>query len=177
MNWRLAPTIGLVAMLAPAMALCSDQSRPGQVGLANLCDRLCRMPQGCRADWLTARIARRLRTFCASTTRPAATQAAALAAYVLGGRGAEPIGGAAQGRAQKPRGRAGRTRRARATRKPKPSRHQTRPSKTEEAAPAAKPSLTRSLRSSRRSNPLPGERPPTTATRGRRREPKDPPVP
>ena len=41
-----ALTIGVLAALAPAIGARPDQPRPGQVGVADFCGCLCRMPQG-----------------------------------------------------------------------------------------------------------------------------------
>ena len=97
-------------------------------------------------------------------------QAAALAAYVLGGRGSEPVGAAPQGRGQKPA--AERAEREPSTpEEPKPSKRQARQPKPDEGArteaksdakPETKPEIELG----------PGDRRPTV--RGRRREPKPP---
>ena len=101
MNWRLAPTIGLVAMLAPAMALAQtnlDQGKSASQIFATACAECHKAPRGLANGKNAAALGDFLREHY-TTSRE---QAAALAAYVLGGRGAEPVGGAGQGRGQKP---------------------------------------------------------------------------
>ena len=46
MNWRLAPTIGLVAVLAPAMAHGQTNLDQGKSASQIFAVGLCRMPQG-----------------------------------------------------------------------------------------------------------------------------------
>ena len=169
MNWRLAPTIGLVALLAPAMAHAQtnlDQGKSASQIFAAACVECHKAPRGLAKGKNSAA----LTDFLVEHYTTSRAQAAALAAYVLGGRGAEPIGGAAQGKAQKPPAERA-DRGAPAQEEAKPSKHQARPSKPEEGARSeaksdAKPEVKPEI------EPLPGERPPTTATRGRHREPK-----
>jgi len=173
-NWRLAPTIGLVALLAPAMAHAQtnlDQGKSASQIFAAACVECHKAPHGLAKGKNSAA----LTDFLVEHYTTSRAQAAALAAYVLGGRGAEPIGGAAQGKPQKPpTERADRG--ATTQEETKPSKHQARPPKPEEgprseaksdAKPEGKPET----------EPLPGERSPTTATRSRHREPKTHQIP
>ena len=132
MNWRLAPTIGLVAVLAPAMAHAQtnlDQGKSASQIFAAACVECHKAPRGLGKGKNSAA----LTDFLVEHYTTSRAQAAALAAYVLGGRGAEPIGGAAQGKAQKPPAERA-DRGAPAQEETKPSRHQARPSKLEEGA-------------------------------------------
>ena len=150
MNWRLAPTIGLVALLAPAMAHAQtnlDQGKSASQIFAAACVECHKAPRGLAKGRNSAALTDFLREHY-TTSR---TQAAALAAYVLGGRGAEPVGGAAQGKGQKPA--------AERADRGAPAQEEAEAEQTPGAAvqtrggrPQAKPSRTRSLRSSRRSN-------------------------
>ena len=106
MNWRLAPTIGLVAVLAPAMAHGQtnlDQGKSASQIFASACVECHKAPRGLAKGRNSAALTDFLREHY-TTSRD---QAAALAAYVLGGRGAEPVGGTAQGQGSKARSRAG----------------------------------------------------------------------
>jgi hypothetical protein len=168
-NWRLAPTIGLVAVLAPAMAYAQtnlDQGKSASQIFAAGCAECHKAPRGLANGKNAAAVADFLREHY-TTSRE---QAAALAAYVLGGRGTEPVGAAAQGKGQKPA--AERVERDAPTpEEPKPSKRQARQAKPEdgartEAKSDAKPEVKPETELG------PGERPPTA--RGRRREPKPP---
>ena len=177
MNWRLAPTIGLVAVLAPAMAHGQtnlDQGKSASQIFAAACVECHKAPRGLAKGRNSAALTDFLREHY-TTSRD---QAAALAAYVLGGRGAEPVGGTAQGKGQKPA--AERAERGPPSgeepREPKPTKRQARQSKPEEgtrteaksdAKPEVKPDI----------ELVPGERPPTATTRGRRKEPRMPQSP
>ncbi len=178
MNWRLAPTIGLVAMLAPAMAHGQtnlDQGKSASQIFAAACAECHKAaPRGLAKGRNSAALTDFLREHY-TTSRD---QAAALAAYVLGGRGTEPTGGTAQGKGQKPA--AERAERApqlgEEPKEPKPTKRQARQPKPEdgartEAKSDAKPEVKPDIEL------VPGERPPTAATRGRRKEPKMPQSP
>ncbi len=173
MNWRLAPTIGLVAMLAPAMALAQtnlDQGKSASQIFATACAECHKAPRGLANGKNAAALGDFLREHY-TTSRE---QAAALAAYVLGGRGAEPLGGAGQGRGQKPAAERS-EREAPASEEPKPSKRQARQSKPEAAVRAeaksdAKPEVKPDIELG------PGDRPATSVTRGRHREPKPLPM-
>ena len=171
MNWRLAPTIGFVAMLAPAMAHGQtnlDQGKSASQIFAAACAECHKAPRPLGNGRNNAALTEFLREHY-TTSRD---QAAALAAYVLGGRGTEPVGGAAQGRGQKPA--VERVERSPpAPEEPKPSKRQARQSKPDEGARTeaksdAKPEVKPEIELG------PGDRPPTAATRNRRREPKTP---
>ncbi len=170
MNWRLAPTIGLVAMLAPAMALAQtnlDQGKSASQIFATACAECHKAPRGLANGKNAAALGDFLREHY-TTSRE---QAAALAAYVLGGRGAEPVGGAGQGRGQKPAA----EREAPVSEEPKPSKRQARQSKPEAAVRAeaksdAKPEVKPDIELG------PGDRPATSVPRGRHREPKPLPM-
>ena len=137
MNWRLAPTIGLVAVLAPAMAHAQTNIDQGKSASQIFAARLCRMPQGTRG-LAKGKNSAALTDFLREHYTTSRDQAAALAAYVLGGRGAEPVGGTAQGKGPKPateraeRGAALR----RGAQEPKPTKRQARQSKPEEGTRA-----------------------------------------
>ena len=174
MNWRLAPTIGLVAMLAPPVAHGQtnlDQGKSASQIFAAACAECHKAPRGLAKGRNSAALADFLREHY-TTSRD---QAAALAAYVLGGRGTEPAGGTAQGKGQKPA--AERAERGSPSgEEPKPSKRQARQSKPEdatrtEAKSDAKPEVKPDIEL------VPGERPPTAATRGRRKEPRTPQSP
>ena len=133
MNWRLAPTIGLVAVLAPAMAHGQtnlDQGKSASQIFAAACVECHKAPRGLAKGRNSAALTDFLREHY-TTSRD---QAAALAAYVLGGRGAEPVGGTAQGKGPKPA--AERAERGPPSgeepREPKPTKRQARQSKPEE---------------------------------------------
>ena len=175
MNWRLAPTIGLVAVLAPAMAHAQtnlDQGKSASQIFAAACAECHKAPRALANGRNSAALTDFLREHY-TTSRE---QAAALAAYVLGGRGAEPLGTSAQGKGQKPAAERAERSTTPALEEPKPTKRQARQSKPDEAARTeaksdAKPEVKPEIELG------PGERPPTSATRGRRREPKPPLLP
>ncbi len=159
MTRRLAPTIGLLAGLAPALAHAQtniDQGKtPAQI-FATDCAECHKAARGLASGKNSATLTEFLREHY-TTSRE---QAAALAAYVLGGRGGESGGAAAQGHGQKPVVEHARV----PAEEPKPAKHQARqPEKPEEGAPAT----TKLQR--------PADEQPATATRSRRKEPKTPP--
>ena len=182
---RLAPTIGLLAALTPALAHAQtniDQGKtPAQI-FATDCAECHKAARGLASGKNSATLTEFLREHY-TTSRE---QAAALAAYVLGGRGGESGGAAAQGHGQKP---AVEHTRAPAE-EPKPAKHQARqPGKPEEGTPAtvklqrpadeeAKPEDEASpgeqpSRGTPAARPARGQQP-ATATRSRRKEPKTP---
>ncbi len=169
MNWRFAPTIGLVAVLAPAVAHAQtnlDQGKSASQIFAAACSECHKAPRGLANGRNNAALTDFLREHY-TTSRD---QAAALAAYVLGGRGTEPVGAPAQGKGQKPAAERA-EHEAPTPEEAKPSKRQARPSKPDEAARTeaksdAKPEVKPDIELG------PGDRPPTT--RGRRREPKPP---
>lgn len=131
----LPPLIGLLAALAPALAHAQtnlDQGKSASQIFASVCSECHKAPHGLASGKSVATVTDFLHEHY-TTSRE---QAAALAAYVLGGRGGEPIGAAAQGRGQKPA-----AEHAASTEEPKPTKQQARqPAKPEEGKPAnAKP--------------------------------------
>ncbi len=179
MNWRLAPTIGLVAMLAPALAQAQtnlDQGKSASQIFAAACAECHKAPRGLA----NGRNGSALTEFLREHYTTSRDQAAALAAYVLGGRGTEPVGGSAQGKQKPAVERAERglpsAEESREPKEPKPSKRQARQPKPEEgtrteaksdAKPEVKPDV----------ELVPGERPPPASTRSRRREPRTLPPP
>jgi hypothetical protein len=135
--------------------------------------------------------AARLADFLGEHYTTNAQQAAALAAYIVGGRGGEPIGAAAQGRGQKPAAQ----RASVTTEEPKPPKHQAKPSvKPEDGKPAeGKPQRPTHEAAKPKDNASPDEQPALTgpilapeigpqerrpvASRSRRKEPKTPQSP
>lgn len=152
-----APTIGLLAALVPAMACAQtnlDQGKSASQIFASDCAECHKAARGLANGKNSAALTDFLREHY-TTSRD---QAAALAAYVLGGRGSEPIGAAAQGRGQKPAPEHANAaaeepkpskrqakqsakpdegaRATASTEEPKPPKHPARPAKPDEAAPA-----------------------------------------
>ena len=101
MTWRLAPIIGLVALLCPVVAKAQtnlDQGKtPSQI-FANACVECHKEPRGLAKG----RSASALTDFLREHYTTNGQQAASLAAYVLGGRSADTPPPAAQGRGPKP---------------------------------------------------------------------------
>jgi cytochrome c553 len=175
---RLPPTIGLIVLLAPAWAHAQtnlDQGKsPAQI-FATACVECHKDAHGLAKGKNSAALADFLHEHYTTSSQ----QAAALAAYLLGGRGTE-TGAATQGRGQKPAAEHATA----SAEEPKPGKHQGRqPSKPEDGLPAtaklhrptdqaAKPSQEAS----------PGEQPSimtpmpssAAASRYRRKEPKTP---
>ena len=122
--------IGLFGALAPVLAHAQtnlDQGKSAAQIFASVCSECHKAPHGLAGGKSVATITDFLHEHY-TTSRD---QAAALAAYVSGGRGGEPIGGAAQGRGQKPA-----TEHAASAEEPKPPKHQARqPAKPEEGKP------------------------------------------
>ena len=102
MTRRFAPLIGLFAVLAPAMAHAEtnlDKGKSASQIFSAACSECHKSPQGLAKGKSNSTVTEFLREHY-TTSRD---QAAALAAYVLGGRGTEPIGGSLQrGQGQKP---------------------------------------------------------------------------
>jgi hypothetical protein len=100
-TWRLAPIIGLVALLCPALAKAQtnlDQGKtPSQI-FANACVECHKDPH----VLARGRSASTLTEFLREHYTTNGQQAASLAAYVLGGRSADTPPPAAQGRGPKP---------------------------------------------------------------------------
>src|SRR5271170_1291816 len=93
----LAPAIGLLAVLAPAMACAQtnlDQGKSAAQIFAAACAECHKAPR----PLANGRNSAALTDFLREHYTTSRDQAAALAAYVLGGRGAEPVGGTAQGK-------------------------------------------------------------------------------
>ena len=83
-----APMIGLLAaVLAAGHGACADQSRPGQVGVADLRGALRGVPQSAPRGLANGKDSAALTDFLREHYTTSRDQAAALAAYVLGGRG------------------------------------------------------------------------------------------
>jgi hypothetical protein len=152
-TWRLAPIIGLVALLCPALAKAQtnlDQGKsPSQI-FANACVECHKDPHGLARGRSASALADFLREHYTTN----AQQAAALAAYVSGGRSADTPPPAAQGRGPRPvperasveepkpsrPGRFSGKPEDRSTRNPPPGQT-VRPS--EQASPAEQPSMMR----------------------------------
>jgi hypothetical protein len=138
--WRLTPVIGMLAALAPALTLVLaptlaraqtnlDQGKSAAQIFAADCAECHKAPQGLAKGKNAAAVTDFLHEHYTTSRQ----QAAALAAYVLGGRGGEPIGGTAQGRGQKPAAEHA----SASAEDPKPAKHQAKPSaKPEEETPA-----------------------------------------
>jgi cytochrome c553 len=115
----LALVVGLCAALAPALARAQtnlDEGKSAAQIFAGACVECHKSPHGLGKGKSVSAIA----DFLGEHYTTNHAQAAALAAYVLGGRGAEPVGGAAQGRGQKPTA----ERDSASTEEPKPSKRQ-----------------------------------------------------
>jgi hypothetical protein len=98
--WRLAPFVGLVVLLCPALAKAQtnlDQGKSASQIFANACVECHKEPHGLGKGRSASALADFLREHYTTNGQ----QAAALAAYVLGGRSAD-TGAATQGRGAKP---------------------------------------------------------------------------
>jgi cytochrome c553 len=187
-TWRLAPTIGLLAVLAPAIAHAQtnlDQGKSAAQIFAAACAECHKAPRALGNGKSNAA----LTDFLGEHYTTSRDQAAALASYVLGGRGSEPIGGAAQGQSKKPA-----TERASASaEEPKPGKHQ-KPGKPDDGTSAdIKPQRPTEADAKAKEEATPSELPgfvspiirpeggqrekPAAATRNRRKEPKTPDLP
>jgi hypothetical protein len=117
-----ALVIGFCAALSPALASAQanlDAGKSAAQIFAGACVECHKSPHGLAKGKSASAVA----DFLGEHYTTNRGQAAALAAYVLGGRGAEPTDGAAQGRGQKPA-----TERATAsTEEPKPAKRQPKP--------------------------------------------------
>ena len=175
MNWRLAPMIGLVAVLAPAMAHAQtnlDQGKSASQIFAAACAECHKAPRA----WLTAGIAPRSRIFCASTTRPAGNRRRRLPLTCSVAAAPSLLGLARRARAKSPPSNGPNVvqrPQSRSPSRPNAKRGHPRPDEAArtEAKSDAKPEVKPEVETG------PGERPPTSATRGRRREPKPPLLP
>lgn len=174
-----APAIGLLATLAPAMAHAQtnlDQGKSAAQIFASDCAECHKAAHGLANSKNSATLTDFLREHY-TTSRE---QAAALAAYVLGGRGAEP-GAPAQGHPPKPAPEHA----SASAEEPKPAKHQgPHPGKPEEHAPAAAKLQRPAGDTAKPEEENPGDQPtimspevrPTTASRNRRKEPKPSPA-
>jgi hypothetical protein len=180
-----APTIGLLAALAPAMAHAQtnlDQGKSASQIFATDCAECHKAPRGLANGKNSAALTDFLREHY-TTSRD---QAAALAAYVLGGRGIEPIGGA-QGQAKRPAA----DHASASAEEPKPARHQKSGRAEEGTSATAKPQRPTEADAKPKEDANPGEAPvllnpiarpeggsrgskPSMAASNRRREPKIP---
>jgi mono/diheme cytochrome c family protein len=192
----LAPTIGLLAVLAPALAHAQtnlDQGKSASQIFAGACAECHRAPQGLAKGRNSAALTDFLREHYTTNGQ----QAAALAAYVLGGRGAAPIGATEPSRGQKPAPEHAST----SAEEPKPPKHQAKQSpKPEEdkgrasaklrqpAGQDTKPEPKPEVKPQDEAKPgeqpsvaspeaTPSERRPAIANRNRRKEPKTPQSP
>ncbi len=179
-----APTIGLLAVLAPAMAQAQtnlDQGKSASQIFAAACAECHKAPHGLANGKNSATVTE----FLSEHYTTSRQQAAALAAYVLGGRGGEPIGAAAQGPGKKTSVEHGKA----SAEESKPTKRQAqKPAKPEEGTSAnAKPQEPADADAKPNEEASPGETPsslnpimrpeggqrPATATRNRRnKEPK-----
>jgi hypothetical protein len=172
----LAPTIGLLVALAPALACAQtnlDQGKSASQIFASACIECHKAPQGLAHGKSSATIADFLREHYTTN----AQQAAALAAYVVGGR---DTGAAPQGRGQKPAADQGTA----STEAPKPeTRSGRQPSKPEEGTAASKLHPPFGQRGKPVQQASPSEQPnimapqPATASRTRRNDPRTPLAP
>jgi len=131
-NRLFAPMIGLLGALAPAAAYAQtnlDQGKSASQIFASACSECHKAAHGLARGKNSSALADFLREHYTTNS----DQAAALAAYVLGGTGGTPIGAAQPGRAQKPK-----TQQASAsTEEPKPQKPQAKPAgKPEDGKPA-----------------------------------------
>lgn len=177
MTRGLSPIIGLLAAMLPALAHAQtnlDQGKSASQIFTAVCAECHKAPRALAHGRDNAALTDYLREHY-TTSRD---QAAALAAYVLGGRGGEPIGGTQK---KPPADRA-------SAEEPKPGKP--KPGKPEEGA-SAKPKPQRPAEADAKPkddsgeipsvlNPIirpEGTKPPSAATRNRRPEPKPPAVP
>jgi hypothetical protein len=164
-TWRLAPLIGLVALLCPALAEAQtnlDQGKtPSQI-FANACVECHKEPHGLGKGKNVAALADFLREHYTTNSQ----QAAALAAYVSGARTAD-TGPATQGRGAKPAGDRASVEEPRSNRQgklsAKPEDHPKRSPAGQTASPAEEqPTITRPVVW------------PNSTAHNRRKEPKTP---
>lgn len=102
MKRSIAPIIGLLSVLAPALAHGQtnlDQGKSASQIFASTCAECHKAAHGLSHGKNVSALTDFLREHYTTNQ----DQAAALASYVLGGSGANPIGAAAQGRGQKPK--------------------------------------------------------------------------
>ena len=185
-----APMIGLLGALAPALAHAQtnlDQGKSASQIFASACAECHKDAHGLGKGKNSAGLTDFLREHYTTN----AQQAAALAAYVMGGRGGEPIGAAAQGHGQKPAAQHA----SASTEEAKPAKHQAKQSaKPEDGKPAnGKPQRPAREAAEPTDDASPGEQPGLTgpivapeigpherrptASRSRRKEPKTPQEP
>jgi hypothetical protein len=180
-----APTIGLLTALLPAAAHAQtnlDQGKSASQIFATDCVQCHKAAHGLANGRNNAALTDFLREHY-TTSRE---QAAALASYVLGGRGTEPIGGSAQGQGKKQTP----ARASASAEEPKPTKHQKSGKPDEGASVSPKTQGAADPEAKPREEANPGEAPnlfgpimrpegsqnrPATATRGRRKEPKTSP--
>jgi cytochrome c553 len=179
--WRFAPLIGLLAAFAPTMAQAQtnlDQGKSASQIFAAACAECHKSPQALAKG----RSVSALTDFLGEHYTTNAQQAAALAAYVKGGRGETPIGVAPQSRGQKPKAKQAN---AASTEEAKPSKPEARPAPKPDEAKPANAKLRRPAREASKpkdDTSTPGgllgiiapepKHVPATATRNRRNEPK-----
>jgi hypothetical protein len=185
-----APMIGLLGALTPALAHAQtnlDQGKSASQIFASACAECHKDAHGLGKGKNSAGLTDFLREHYTTNGQ----QAAALAAYIMGGRGGEPIGAAAQGRGQKPAAQ----RASVSTEEPKPAKHQAKQSaKPDDGKPAdGKPQRSTHEAAKPKDDASPGEQPGLTgpivapevgpherrptAARGHRNEPKAPQPP
>jgi len=181
----LAPTIGLLAVLVAGLAQAQtnlDQGKSASQIFSGACAE-CHKDAHALAKGKNVSV---LTNFLDEHYTTNTQQAAALAAYIMGGRGGEPIGATLQGRGQKPAAQ----RASASAEEPKPSKRQgTQSAKPEDGKPAdGKPHRPTREAAKPKETATPGERPsflgiiaepgrhdrPSTANRSRK-EPKTPP--
>lgn len=173
-----APTIGLLAVIVPAIAHAQtnlDQGKSAAQIFAADCAECHKAARGLANGKNNATLTDFLREHY-TTSRE---QAAALAAYVLGGRGSEPVGTAAQGRSAKPAP----ERASASAEEPKPSKRQAPHGAKPEEAAHATAKLQRPEESGKPEDEAsPSEVPsimapeprPASTSRSRHKEPKEP---
>jgi hypothetical protein len=154
--------VGLLGALAPALAHAQtnlDQGKSASQIFASACAECHKAAHGLAHGKNAAAVADFLHEHYTTNSQ----QAAALAAYVLGGSGGAPIGGVTQGRGQKPKAEQAST----STEEPKPSKPQVR-QRAEEGKPANS-KLRRPTREAAKpkEEATPGEQPGIIAPEGR----------
>lgn len=181
-----APIIGLIAALAPAVAHAQTNLDQGK-SAAQIFSAACAECHKAARGLANGKNSAALTEFLGEHYTTSREQAAALAAYVLGGRGSEPIGTAGQGKKPQAAEPAGAT-----AEEPKPAKRQAqKPAKPEEGASAnAKPRRPMDAEAKPKEDASPGQVPslvnplvrpegghqnrPATASRNRPKEPKTP---
>jgi hypothetical protein len=180
-----SPIIGLLGALAPMLAHAQtnlDQGKSASQIFASACAECHKAAHGLSHGRNSSALA----DFLGEHYTTNRDQAAALAAYVLGGSGGSPIGAAPQSRGQKPKTeRAGTSTEEAKPSKPLPKRA----ARTEDGKPAAKPRRETHEAAKPKNDAATGEQPsiaspepgqpsrPTTANRNGRKETKRQPSP